>query len=45
MRALSCRALVGLARHEPIRQILSQLPLIVNNEIAGEDFFGIIFAK
>ncbi|KAI6175831.1 LisH domain-containing protein [Aphelenchoides bicaudatus] len=34
LRAISCRALNGLARHEHISQILSQLPLIVNNEIA-----------
>ena len=33
MRELACRTLNGLARHEPIRQILSKMPLISANEL------------
>ncbi|KAI6234651.1 hypothetical protein M3Y99_00784200 [Aphelenchoides fujianensis] len=33
MRAMACRALVGLCRSEPVRQLVSRLPLIANNEI------------
>ncbi|KAL3124701.1 hypothetical protein niasHT_001538 [Heterodera trifolii] len=33
IRELACRALNGIARFEPIRQILSKLPIIANNEL------------
>ena len=33
MRALACRALVGLVRCDSVRQIVSRLPLIANNEL------------
>uniref|UniRef100_A0A158R6C1 LisH domain-containing protein n=1 Tax=Syphacia muris TaxID=451379 RepID=A0A158R6C1_9BILA len=35
LRAIACRALNGLARSESIRQILSKMPLIANNELHG----------
>ncbi|VDM37858.1 unnamed protein product [Toxocara canis] len=35
LRAVACRALNGLARSENVRQILSKLPLISNNELHG----------
>uniref|UniRef100_A0A183CJT1 LisH domain-containing protein n=1 Tax=Globodera pallida TaxID=36090 RepID=A0A183CJT1_GLOPA len=33
IREIACRALNGIARFEPIRQILSKLPIIANNEL------------
>lgn len=38
LREMACRALNGIARHEPVRQILSKLPLIASNELNGETF-------
>lgn len=35
LRELACRALNGIARFEPIRQILSKLPIIAANELNG----------
>uniref|UniRef100_A0A0M3HUU8 DDB1- and CUL4-associated factor 1 n=1 Tax=Ascaris lumbricoides TaxID=6252 RepID=A0A0M3HUU8_ASCLU len=35
LRAVACRALNGLARSESVRQILSKMPLIANNELHG----------
>ncbi len=35
LREAACRVLNGLARHEPVRQILSKLPLIAASEING----------
>ena len=33
IRALTCRALVGLARSGPAQQIMSKLPIFVNNQL------------
>ena len=33
IRALACRALVGLARSGPAQQIMSKLPIFVNNQL------------
>ncbi|PAV92152.1 hypothetical protein WR25_05321 isoform B [Diploscapter pachys] len=33
IRTLSCRAMAGLARCDDVRQILSRMPLIANNEL------------
>ncbi|KAI1711494.1 DDB1- and CUL4-associated factor 1 [Ditylenchus destructor] len=33
LREVACRALNGIVRHEPVRQILSKLPLISANEL------------
>ncbi len=33
IRALACRALVGLARSEAARQIMSKLPIFTNGEL------------
>ncbi|CAG2112664.1 unnamed protein product [Medioppia subpectinata] len=35
IRALSCKALCGLARSETVRQIISKLPLFTNGQIQG----------
>ncbi|KHN71525.1 DDB1- and CUL4-associated factor-like 1, partial [Toxocara canis] len=40
LRAVACRALNGLARSENVRQILSKLPLISNNELHGAISFS-----
>jgi len=43
IRELACRALNGVARFEPIRQILSKLPIIAANELNGRIFEFICF--
>ena len=35
IRALACRALVGLARSAAARQIMSKLPIFTNGELQG----------
>ena len=35
IRTLACRATAGLARCDEVRQILSRMPLIANNELQG----------
>ena len=39
IRTLSCQALVGLARSEPARQIISKLPLITSGELQSKLIF------
>lgn len=36
IRKLACRSLNGLIRCEKIHQVLSKIPMITNNELAGE---------
>jgi HIV-1 Vpr-binding protein len=36
IRALSCRALAGLARSETVRQIISKLPLFTNGQLQSK---------
>ena len=36
VRALACRALVGLARSEAARQIMSKLPLFTTSQLQSE---------
>ena len=35
LRDLCCRSMLGLSRLEEVRQILSKLPLIANNDLQG----------
>lgn len=37
LRGLACRALNGISRYEPVRQILSKLPLISANDLNGKN--------
>lgn len=39
LRGLACRALNGISRFEPVRQILSKLPLISTNDLNGINCF------
>lgn len=36
IRALACKALVGLARSETVKQIVSKLPLFTNGQLQGK---------